>query len=197
MRRPQVDKLAAVFVRAGNSISNPQAGSDVTARGRDGQSDGRHHAIPESAARPLHARCKAAGTVAPASGLADPEETLDLTVMSTGELLDAWRDATRAAELADRLATSALRAVDDAESDEATAHALVALAEEAAAAAERAAEAARKAAHRAVARTLQAKRDQSGADQTASETRATESEAAGRYHDAERLARDKHLQNGH
>ena len=117
--------------------------------------------------------------------------------MSTHELLDAWRDATRAAELAERLATSALRAVDDAESDESAAYTLVALAEEAAAAAERAAEAARKAAARAVARTAQAKRDRTGADQTASDTRVTESDAAGRYHDAERAAREKHPSNGH
>jgi methyl-accepting chemotaxis protein len=107
-----------------------------------------------------------------------------LEPMSTEELLDAWRDATRAAELAERLATAALRAVERADQDAATAQELATLAEDAATSAERAAEAARQAARRAVEAAAEMRDDQASADASVTETRLTESDARSRYHDA-------------
>jgi len=74
---------------------------------------------------------------------------MDLARVTAPELLDAWRDAARAAELAERLASTALHAADRADGDAATAEELALLAEEAATAAERAARAAREAAMKA------------------------------------------------
>jgi hypothetical protein len=71
---------------------------------------------------------------------------VDLDRVTAPELLDAWRDAARAAELAERLASTALRAADRADRDAATAEELAVLAEEVATAAEHAARAAREAA---------------------------------------------------
>lgn len=59
--------------------------------------------------------------------------------MTTADLLNAWRDAVRAAELAERLSTAAATAVEDAEGRAIASAELAHLAEQAAAAAARAA----------------------------------------------------------
>ena len=74
---------------------------------------------------------------------------MDAGAKSTGELLDAWRDATRAAELADSLSSNASDASTLADEAEAAAEEIARLAEQAATAAERAAVTARTAALRA------------------------------------------------
>ena len=59
--------------------------------------------------------------------------------MTTAELLDAWRSASRAAELAERLVKAAVLAAERSERDLASLQELATLAEEAAASAGRAA----------------------------------------------------------
>lgn len=110
----------------------------------------------------------------------------------TTELLEAWRDATRAVELAERLAARALRAAEKADRDSATAQEIATLAEEAAASAERAARIARDAARIAAddAATLRAEVDD--ADDTAVSARGAEANAKGRFHEAESEARTKY-----
>ena len=68
---------------------------------------------------------------------------------STGELLTQWRDATRAAELAERLAEIASQAADQADRSALASDQIARMAEKAAVAAERAARSARKAARQA------------------------------------------------
>ena len=118
---------------------------------------------------------------------------MDLDVMSTSELLEAWRDATRAAELAERLAAAALRAVDKADQNAATAEEIAVLAEEAAIYATRAAEAARYVARRASEEAARARtQDLAHADATASETRLVEEDARDRYQDGVAEAHRRH-----
>ena len=83
---------------------------------------------------------------------------------STAELLEAWRNATRAADLADSLAANALAISDTAEATASAAEEIAILAEEAAVAAERAANSARDAARRAqeLARSNRELRDAGG-----------------------------------
>ena len=66
--------------------------------------------------------------------------------LSTGELLMQWRDATRAAELAERLAEIAAQAADQADRGALASDQIARMAQRAAVAAERAARSARKAA---------------------------------------------------
>lgn len=101
---------------------------------------------------------------------------------STAELLEAWRNASRAAELADSLAANASAVSDTAYATAAAAEEIATLAEEAAVAAERAANTARDAALRAV-QLAQSNRDKSiaGGDQ-AKEAHAAEGVAREAYH---------------
>ncbi|HUH00253.1 MAG TPA: hypothetical protein VMQ83_13920 [Gammaproteobacteria bacterium] len=64
---------------------------------------------------------------------------MDPEPATTADLLNAWRDAVRAAELAERLATTAAKAADDADLRALVSTELAELAEQAAAAATRAA----------------------------------------------------------
>jgi len=116
--------------------------------------------------------------------------------MTTAELLEQWRDATRAAELAERLAKLAEVSVERSDRDATLAREIAQIAERAAKHAERAAKIAREAANRA---TAFASENRSGylADATAAvtSTREEETVARDRYHDAERAAGDRHLGN--
>jgi hypothetical protein len=71
---------------------------------------------------------------------------MDVDTGPPAELLEAWRDATRAAELAERLAAEALKAAENADGDAVETEEIATLAESAAGAAERAASSARAAA---------------------------------------------------
>jgi methyl-accepting chemotaxis protein len=116
--------------------------------------------------------------------------------MSTAELLQAWRDAIRAAELAERLATVAAQASANAEIQSAEADEIATLAEEAAARAQVAAERARAFAT-SVGMSAAGLRDQAGASQHTSETmRRIEGEARSAFHDAEAQAREAHEPTG-
>jgi hypothetical protein len=113
--------------------------------------------------------------------------------MSTGELLEQWREATRAAELAERLAKLAQQSVERSDKDSLAAQEIARIAERAAKLAERTAKIAREAAERSMAF---AKENRSGylaeAEATLVGTREEEASARARYHDAERAARDRH-----
>ena len=113
--------------------------------------------------------------------------------LSTAELLTAWRDATRAAELAEQLALLALEASQRADHDSAAAVEIADLAARAAEAAERTAEKARTAAARADEFAAQA-RDHGvpDAQATLDSARGAEAQARNRYHDAEREAWERH-----
>ena len=116
--------------------------------------------------------------------------------MSTGELLDAWRDASRAAELAERLAEVARNAVDKGERDAASTEEIATLAEEVAASASRAAAAAREAARIAASEALSLREGLEGADRSATDARTAEGSARDRYHDAESDARHRFEADG-
>ena len=111
---------------------------------------------------------------------------------TTGELLDAWRDATRAAELADSLAASASDTSILADSTADAAEQIAKLAEKAAKAAERAALTARDAARRAadLARSSREK-NVSGGDHAAA-AHAAEEVAKDAYHARVAEASDRH-----
>jgi hypothetical protein len=114
-------------------------------------------------------------------------------VPSPAELLDQWRDATRAAELADRLALLAAENVERADKGAVAAEEIARMAERAARAAERAAMSARKAATRAAAFAQEARAGRlADADKTVAQTRIEEAAARDRYHQAERAARERH-----
>lgn len=112
--------------------------------------------------------------------------------VTTAELLAAWREASRAAELADRLAEQAHSSAERADINAATAEEVAALAEQVAEVAASAAARARSAAEGA--RAL-ARRSHDGplseAARERSDTRAVESQARDAYHLAEERARSK------
>jgi hypothetical protein len=112
--------------------------------------------------------------------------------MKTGELLEQWREATRAAQLAEKLAELAKESVERADRDALGAREIAEMAEAAAGHAERAATVAREAAHRAAAF---ASENRSGrleeADEAVMTTHAQETTARDRYHEAERAARER------
>jgi hypothetical protein len=139
----------------------------------------------ERAGHPLRhcngARCSA---VAQTASPRNTVRTVDIDRVTATELLDAWRDALRAAELAERLASSALRAADRADRDAATAEELAVLAEEAATAAERAARVARVAATRAANDANGLRADLTAADRAAADAQSAAGDAPGRYQDA-------------
>ena len=116
---------------------------------------------------------------------------------TTAELLEAWREATRAAQLAERLASLAAEAADQADRNALASEQIATMAEKASRAAERAAAQARKAADQA--RDL-ATRNREGrlqdADAVVSETKSGEKLARELYHVAEREARERHEGDG-
>ncbi|HUP83581.1 MAG TPA: hypothetical protein VM284_05255 [Candidatus Limnocylindria bacterium] len=112
--------------------------------------------------------------------------------MTIPELLQHWRDAIRAAEEAERMATLAADAASraDVQADEAAE--LATLAAEAAAAAARASERASKVAGQAAAAAAELRDGKlSAAQGSASERRKAEIEAASAYHSAEDQVRDR------
>jgi hypothetical protein len=117
--------------------------------------------------------------------------------MTTGELLEQWREATRAAELAERLAKLARASVEHSDTDAVAAQEIAKLAQRAAKHAERTARIAREASDRALAFATE-NRSVSLADADAAvvETREEETAARDRYHEAERAARDRHGSDG-
>jgi methyl-accepting chemotaxis protein len=117
---------------------------------------------------------------------------VDEVVVSTADLLDAWREATRAAELAERLARFAEATAEDADESAAASEEIAQLAERAADAATNAAQSARNAANR-TASIAKGRRDGvSPAQDTERGTRHVETTAKGEYHRAEEVARDGH-----
>ena len=113
--------------------------------------------------------------------------------MTTGELLEQWREATRAAELAERLAKLAQQSVERSDRDAVAAQEIAKIAERAAKHAERTAKIAREASDRALGF---AQENRAGylaeADEAVVTTREEEDAARERYHAAERVARDRH-----
>lgn len=112
---------------------------------------------------------------------------------TTADLLEAWRETTRAADLAERLATIALEAADHAERDAEASEDIARMAERAAKSSERAAQIARKASDRA-AKLAQEHRTMKlhDADRDLVNARETEAVARDAYHRAERQARRRH-----
>ena len=111
---------------------------------------------------------------------------------TTEDLLSAWRDATRAAELARRLAAAAEAIAETAEEDAAAAEEVASLAEATAKAAEAAAAKARATADRmkSVAEKARSKGRQDAAAAVA-ETSDEETSARDRYQEAERETRGR------
>jgi hypothetical protein len=117
--------------------------------------------------------------------------------MSTGELLEQWREATRAAQLAERLAELAKASVEQSDRDALVAREIAKMAERAAKHAERAARAAREAADRASAFADENRAVRlNDADVAVVDTHAEEAAARDRYHEAERDARERHQSDG-
>jgi hypothetical protein len=111
---------------------------------------------------------------------------------STGELLMQWRDATRAAELAARLAEMATQAADQADRSALASDQIARMAEKAALAAERAARSARKAARLAADLATENREQRLRiADEELVTARASEAQARGLYHEAEQAAGDR------
>lgn len=112
---------------------------------------------------------------------------------TTASLLEAWREATRAAELADRLAALAVEVADQADSNALASEEIATMAEQASEAAERAAQKARYVATKA--RELAGSSRQgrlTSASEAATGTRADEVAAQERYHQRENEARKLH-----
>ena len=117
--------------------------------------------------------------------------------LTTADLLEQWREATRAAELAERLAKLAQTSVERSDRDAVAAQEIAKIAETAARHAERAAKIARQASNRAL---EFASENRSGylaeADSAVTDTREEESLARNRFHDAENAARNRHPEDG-
>jgi len=102
-------------------------------------------------------------------------------------LLEQWRDASRASELADRLAKLALESVERADQSAMGTKEIARMAERAAKAAERAATSARRAAQQAATFARESRAGWlSEADRTVVATKVGEEAARDRYHSAER-----------
>ena len=115
---------------------------------------------------------------------------VDDEVLTTQDLLEQWREATRAAELAERLANLAADSAASADQAAVGSEEIARMAERSAKAADRAALSARKAADQAAtfprenrAGTL------ADADQSVAATKAEETAAGERFHEAEHAAR--------
>jgi hypothetical protein len=114
-------------------------------------------------------------------------------VVNTADLLTAWRDATRAAELADRLAQMASEAADTADRSAMASEEIAKMAERAAKAADRAAMSARDAAKRAAALAKESReRRLVDADALVATARTEEAAARDAYHRHEAEARGRH-----
>lgn len=122
-------------------------------------------------------------------------QRVDPTV-TTADLLNAWRDAVRAAELAERLATAAAKAADDADQRAVVSAELAELAEQAAAAASRAAARAAAAAKEATALAKALRQDGlAEAQHTVEASKANAAEARIAFHEAEAETREKRRSN--
>lgn len=113
-------------------------------------------------------------------------------VTTTADLLEKWREATRAAELARRLAALAQEASSDADASAAVSEQIAQMAEKAAKAAEEAAASAREAADHAAAAARGRASQLTDARDVETVTGGLEGDARDAYHDAERQARDRH-----
>jgi hypothetical protein len=117
---------------------------------------------------------------------------VDDEIVSTADLLEQWRDATRAAELAERLAKMAAESADRSDRGAAVAKEIARMAERAAKSADRAARIARLAAERAAGYAAENRGNAlADADGTLIEARSDEAAARERYHEAERTARER------
>jgi hypothetical protein len=123
--------------------------------------------------------------------MAHAREVLDEPV-TTAELLEKWREATRAAELAKRLAEAALETAERADQSAVASEDIARMAERAAAAAADAAACARRAADEATAYASDIRGSRlRTANEVVDATRANEGVAKEEYHEAEREARDR------
>ncbi len=115
---------------------------------------------------------------------------MDDVVLTTRDLLEQWQEATRAAELAERLAKLAADSAARADQAPVGSEEIARMAERAAKAADRAALSARKAADQAA---TYARQNRAGtladADQTVVDARTEETVAGERYHGAEQADR--------
>ena len=118
----------------------------------------------------------------------EPVEMMD-EVVTTADLLAAWRDATRAADLAERLARIALETVNRADAQVVDADTIAALARRTCESADRAAKVADEAAVRATGIARLSRAAQSLDAQQAAEGRLAEGEAERLYHEADDAAR--------
>jgi hypothetical protein len=112
--------------------------------------------------------------------------------MTTADLLEQWREAIRASELAARLAKIAAESVERTAREATASEELAKLAERAAAAATEAATTARRAANLAAELANRSVTDQARDDRTLANAQDDEDFARDRYHEAERKARDRH-----
>ena len=117
---------------------------------------------------------------------------MDDSPPTTADLLQAWRDATRASELAERLAAGANDAAKLAEQGATEFEAIAQMAEQAATSSERAATIARDAATRAHAFAEQTRRQKvAEADDAVTRAHGQEVTVRAAYHEAERRARER------
>jgi hypothetical protein len=114
-------------------------------------------------------------------------------------LLDAWREAMRAAELAERLARLAEATAEDADESAAASEEIAQLAERAADAASNAAQSARNAANRTATIAKGRREGVSHAQDSERDTRQAETTAKDEYHRVEVEAWDRHdpVRRGH
>jgi phosphosulfolactate phosphohydrolase-like enzyme len=113
--------------------------------------------------------------------------------LTTADLLEQWREATRAAQLAERLAELAKASVERADRDAAAAEGIAEMAEQTATHAERAARVAREAANHAQSFAQQERGGRlAEGDVAVAATRADETDARERYHAAHAEARNRH-----
>jgi hypothetical protein len=116
--------------------------------------------------------------------------------MTTSDLLEAWREAVRAADLAERLAKLALEAVQTADVNAGASAEIATMAQEAADAAQRAADTARMASERASALAETARSERfADAERDATDARESATRAGAFYHKAEDEARARQGEN--
>ena len=115
-----------------------------------------------------------------------------LDEMRTSDLLNAWRDATRAAEAAERLATAAHEAAGKAEISAEVAEEIAELVDQTVTMAMAAANRARLAADESRRLATEAVEEEQHDDDVMANTRATEDGAREEYHHAEGDARARH-----
>jgi hypothetical protein len=112
--------------------------------------------------------------------------------MNTADLLEQWREAIRASELAARLAKMAAESVERTAREATAAEELAKLAERASEAASEAAARARRAADLAVQMASQSNSERSRDDEASMAAQRLEDEARTKYHEAEAAARNRH-----